>query len=149
MTAVWVQIGMMPVKQSHGTDAAPAPSHAYELDVRFLGPTSVETTLKQQGRIAKKFVSEGASADAVSARFQSDLAGTLTSIGLDPAALTAAAIAGGAVSAERAKQVANFVSSGMITPAQGVDYGELVAVMDVLRKHLILNLGVVPVRGDL
>ena len=39
---------------------------------------------------------------------------------------------------------ASRISSALITPKAGVPYGDLVSIMDVLRKHQIVNLGVVP-----
>src|SRR3954466_3769028 len=52
MTAVWVQLSTVQVKQSHGTEAGA--SGTYELDLRFGGPTSVEMVLKKNGKNFKK-----------------------------------------------------------------------------------------------
>src|SRR5204862_4931704 len=54
MTAVWVQIGTMQVKQSHGTEAAASDSKSYELEVKFLKPTELVLQLKRSGKVTNE-----------------------------------------------------------------------------------------------
>jgi len=117
MTAVWIQIGVVQVKQSRGTEAAASKSKDIDIDVKFANSGSVELAFKRGGRMLKKLVSKP---DAVGA----DLDRALQALG-KPA-----------------------IAAAMITPRGGVSYGELVSVMDVLRKRQIVNLGVVPVTAN-
>jgi len=53
ISAVWVQIGTMEIKQSHGTDVAAAPKDALDLDLVFKGPAEVSVNLKKNGKPVK------------------------------------------------------------------------------------------------
>jgi biopolymer transport protein ExbD len=129
MTAVWVQLSTVQVKQSHGTEAG-APSGAYELDVRFGGPTSVEMQLKKNGKPFKKAAFKAEEFNQLVASLDGQLQSWVTAISPAPTP---------------GQPVVSPVSAAMLSPKSGVSYGNLVSVMDVLRKHQISNLGVVPV----
>jgi len=123
MTAVWMQIGALQIKQSHGTEAAEAAKVSYEVDARFSGPGSVQVLFKKTGRVVDKIEVKAATSEQLA----TELDGRL-----------------GAWIKTRSQGIP--VSAAMLTPAGGVSYGELVNVMDVFRKNQIVNLGVVPVR---
>jgi biopolymer transport protein TolR len=130
MTAVWIQLSTVQVKQSHGTEAGE--SGAYELDMRFGGPTSVEVALKKNGKPFKKAAFKSEEFKTLLASVDGQLTSWLQ-------AITPATVPG--------KPFVSPVTAAMVTPKAGVSYGNLVSAMDVLRKHQIVNLGVVPV-GD-
>ncbi len=123
MTAVWIQLSTVQVKQSHGTEAGPAGN--YELDLRFGGPTSVEMALKKQGKTVKKASFQSAEFNQLMASLDTQLTAWLSPIS--------------------APNAASPVTAAMVSPKAGVTYGNLVSAMDVLRKHQIVNLGVVPI----
>lgn len=128
MTAVWVQLSTVQVKQSHGTEAGE--SGAYELDMRFGGPTSIDLVLKKNGKSFKKAAFKAPEFKQLLASVDGQLTGWLS--GITPAA--------------KPGQVnVSPITAAMVTPKAGVSYGDLVSAMDVLRKHQIVNLGVVPV----
>lgn len=129
MTAVWIQIGSMQVKQSHGTDA---PSDGvYDLQVEFKGPNSVAMFLNKNGKSFKKAVLEAADFSALTTSIDQNVKKWLETIA--PA---------------KGKESGAQVTTAMIRPAPGVPYGSMVAAMDVLRKNQIMNLGVVPVGSN-
>jgi biopolymer transport protein TolR len=132
ITAVWIQIGVLQVKQANGTevDATSAP---LEMDLKFAGPTSFEIQFKKNGRAQKKILLQGATASEALAKLDQ---------GLD-------AIIQSASGVKIDKATKDLVSAAMVTPKQGVPYGDLVLAMDVLRRHRIVNIGVVPVGGGL
>ena len=130
MTAVWVQLSTVQVKQSHGTEAGPA--GAYELDMRFGGPTTLELALKKNGKPFKKAAFKNDDYKALLASVDGQLTSWLSGISAKP---------------EPGQPAVSPVSAAMVSPKAGVSYGNLVSAMDVLRKHQIVNLGVVPV-GD-
>lgn len=116
-------MGSLEVKQSHGTDA-PA-TVGLEMDLQFTGPSSVQVSLKEKGRVTKKSAVQGADL----AGLVKNLEGTFAGWPLKRADSSPA------------------VTMAMVTTASQVSYGNLIAVMDVLRKHQISNIGVVPVGG--
>lgn len=130
MTAVWIQIGSMQVKQSHGTDA---PSNGiFDLQVDFMGPHRIALFLNQNGKTYKKTVVEATDFAALTASLDQNLKKWLEALPQKGSL----------------KDAGSLITAAMIRPASGVPYGSLVSAMDVLRKNQILNLGVVPVGGN-
>lgn len=127
MTAVWIQIASLQVKQSHGTEAAAVAKDQLEAELKFEGPSQIRLDFKKSGRISKSIVIKESDMTAALARLDGDLAAFLTTLGGPSKSL---------------------VANAMVTPKAGIPYGDLVSVMDVLRKNQITNLGVVPVKGD-
>jgi biopolymer transport protein TolR len=129
MTAVWIQIGAVQVKQSHGT-AASAAAGPYELDLKFSSPSAFQVAIKKGTKTVKQ------------AAFKADdLAVNLTQFDLQLGQWIA-----GLAKGAKPEEAKALISAAMVTPKSGVVYGTLVAAMDVLRQHEIANLGVVPVR---
>ncbi len=129
MTAVWIQIGSMQVKQSHGTDA---PSDGvFDLQVEFKGPNSVALFLNKNGKAFKKTVLEAADFTLLSASLDENVKKWME-----------------AITPTKGTEAGSLVTAAMIRPAAGVPYGSLVSAMDVLRKNHIMNLGVVPVGSN-
>src|SRR4051794_29040465 len=65
MTAVWIQIGALPVKQSRGTDAAPSAT-PFDLDVKLGVRGTVTLAVKKSGKVIKQTaVSEATTALAI------------------------------------------------------------------------------------
>lgn len=116
MTAVWMEIGAVNVKQSVGTTAA-AESNETDLELIYRNPSNLEVRLKGKGSKDVKHVVAAPTLDARLAELQSIL-------GLMP----------------------KNISSAHVTTASGVPYGEIVSVMDRLRRIGIVNLGLNPVR---
>jgi biopolymer transport protein TolR len=128
MTAVWIQIAAIEVKQSHGNQAKTTQA-LYDLDLRFVGPTAVEVKLQKENKILKK--------DAFQAASLSDLVASLETT-----------LKGWPIQAPSENSLkSSLISAAMVTPAIGVPYGNMIAVVDALRRQGIVNLGIVPVRG--
>lgn len=125
MTAVWTQINVVPVKQSHGTDAATPLANQYQLDVRYKSATVVETQVRKAGKLADRFTVEGASASELSSNLNAALRAKLQGWG----------------------GTGELISSVMITPREDVSYGDMVLVMDAIRGNGVSNIGVVPVEA--
>jgi biopolymer transport protein TolR len=116
ITAVWVQLGAMQLKQSHGTDAAPQVKNDIELSLRLSAGQGWGLEAKQNGRVLKK-------ANAVG-----------------PESLSQT------VKLWREEFKSAPVASAMIHTKKEVSYGDMVGMMDVLRRQKITNLGVHPVK---
>jgi biopolymer transport protein TolR len=118
MTAVWLEVGSLQVKQSHGTDAAPSPAQSQELTLKVVSATQAELILKKGGKPVQKASIKADSATALAKQLDQNVGGW---------------IRGGAA-----------ISAAMIETTSAVTYGDLVQVMDSLRRNQVVNLGVVP-----
>lgn len=119
ITAVWIEIGTIEIKQSHGSDAKESTSKSFDLDIVYGKDSSVFVSLKNAGRIKKKF------------KFQEkDLQTNLASF-----------------SQTLSSKLENYlkgspIASATITPRSSISYSDLIATMDVLRDNNIVNIGV-------
>jgi biopolymer transport protein TolR len=126
ITAVWIEIGTVEVKQSHGTEAQESKKQTYDLDLVYKTQTSLGVSLKMDGKIVKRFDVKG-----------NDFSEAMTNLNK---IIT--------------DQVLTFqnkvieVATATITPKSGVNYGDLISTMDVLRKNNIVNIGVLSARGE-
>jgi biopolymer transport protein TolR len=125
MTAVWLQIGSVQVKQSHGTDGPASEKNQFEMDIKFVSATQADLQVKQGSKIVHKEILKTAAGESLAQKLESSLKLMEPKFGVP--------------SKDR-------FASAMLTPVQAVQYGDMVSVMDVLRKNQIVNLGVVPTR---
>ncbi len=128
ITAVWINVGVLQVKQSSGTEAAATTADSLELDARFQSAQKVEFTFKRGGRPIRKQALEAENIPALALAMDAALAAWPETKLPSPTSPSP-------------------ISAAMIHPKEGVSYGDLVLVMDMLRKHHISNLGVVPSGG--
>lgn len=133
MTAVWMEIGGVNVKQLVGTDAPAQANNTYELDVKFSTPQMMEVGLKRNGAKPMSFKVEGATHEERLVKLREVVRGFATTLKLNPAA-------------DLRTQMGQVINVGRVTTKAGVSYGEIVTVMDVLRDLGIVSLGLVPVR---
>lgn len=128
MTAVWIQVGSLQVKQSHGTDAAPTTKESLEMSVRMTQANRAEVVLKKStGAVQKKV--------AVAGTDEADFHARMTDA-------VAAMVKAPSAAAGIAQTLT--VASAMVRTHPEVPYSEMVAVLDVLRKNQIVNIGVDP-----
>lgn len=132
MTAIWMEVGALQVKQMTGTEAAETKS-SYEMDLRFFSPRKMELAIKNGNKPNRTFSVEGDTAEARLTQLDTILKGLGPVFKLDP-------------SVDIKAQMNRLFSVAKVTTKAGVPYGELVSVMDILRNNGIVNLGVVPVR---
>jgi biopolymer transport protein TolR len=126
ITAVWIEIGTVEVKQSHGTEAAAEKKESYDLDLVFQSPTQLSLNLKKSGKIVQKL-------DVTGEDFTGMLASLNTHI-VDKVLLF--------------KDKTIEIATATVTPRSSVDYGHLISTMDVLRKNQIVNIGILTARGN-
>ena len=124
MTAVWIQVGSLQVKQSHGTEAAATTKNSLEMTVHMTQANGAEVVLKKTtGAVQKKVKVIGASEDEFHAKLTDAVAAMIKPVNTT-AALT--------------------IANAMVRTHPDVPYSEMVAVLDVLRKNKIVNIGVDP-----
>jgi len=125
MTAVWIQVGSMQIKQSHGTGGVEVAKKDYEIDLKMLGKSKAHLSLKQGGRVIKQRTILGDETPLLLSNLDQNLGEFLVSN----------------------KKETIRIATAMVTPNEAVSYGDLVLIMDTLRKRDITNIGVVPVRN--
>jgi biopolymer transport protein TolR len=133
MTAVWMEIGGVNVKQLVGTEAPADSKSTYELDVKYLKPTQMEVNLKKAGLKNQKFTVDGETNELRLGKLREVLKSFGASLKLNPAA-------------DMRTQMGQTITVARVTTKAGVTYGEIVSVMDTLRDLGIVSLGLVPVR---
>ncbi|MBC7538375.1 MAG: biopolymer transporter ExbD [Bacteriovorax sp.] len=128
ISAVWVQIGTVEIKQSHGTEAAATKKNSFDLDLVFKNPEELRLNLKKDGKQVK------------SIEVKSDTnAGML--IKLNEAI-------GSQIYSKDSKAKKIEIAVATVTPKSTVNYGQLISALDVLRKNQIVNIGVLTARGQ-
>ena len=128
ITAVWIEIGTVEVKQSHGTEAAAEKKDSYDLDLVFKDPTQMHLNLKKNGKRVKKYDVKGETFESMLA----SLNNTITTQVLKTAT----------------KSGLIKIATATVTPRSTVDYGSLISTHDVLRKNQIMNIGVLTAQGN-
>lgn len=126
ITAVWIEIGTVEVKQSHGTEAAAEKKDSYDLDLVFKDPTQLRLNLKKNGKRVKKVDVKGESFEAMLTSLNSAITGKFLTN----------------------KKGLIQVATATVTPRSTVDYGSLISTLDVLRKNQIMNIGVLTAKGN-
>ena len=125
ITAVWIEVGSVEIKQSHGTEAAASKKISYDLDVVYKNSTNLTLNLKRNGKRVKAFKVQGIDESS----FQASLNDLIQ------------------------KKVLNFrnkvisIATATVTPRTSVNYGSLVSTLDTLRKNNIINIGVLSANG--
>jgi biopolymer transport protein ExbD len=126
ITAVWIEIGSVEIKQSHGTEAAASKDISYDLDVVYQTPTKIRLNLKRNGKRVKRFNVTAADESLIQASLDSVIKSKVTTF--------------------RKKIIK--IATATITPRSSVNYGNLIATLDTLRKNEIINIGVLSAKGQ-
>jgi biopolymer transport protein ExbD len=128
ISAVWVQMGTVEVKQSHGTEAAAAAKDSIDIDLVFQSTSSMRINVKKDGKQVKGIDVQGETHELMLKKLNEAIASQV--------------LGGG----PKGKKVEVAVAT--ITPKTGVNYGQLVSALDVLRKNQIVNIGVLTAKGQ-
>lgn len=127
IAAVWLQIGTVRVKQALGEDAPTPPKEAYELSVQLTEANAVTMELKKGSKSAGKVEVVGANKEELTAKLFSEVEKKVAEVG-----------------AQQSEAGPMKIESATIVPNEKVNYGSMIAVMDVLRKREIVNIAVMP-----
>jgi biopolymer transport protein ExbD len=131
ISAVWVQIGTVDIKQSHGTEAASTTKESIDLDIIFKDPTELKLNVKKDGKSIKSIEVKAESHEAMLVKLNQAIATQV--LHKDNKDL-------------KAKKIEIAVAT--VTPKNSVNYGQLVSALDVLRKNQIVNIGVLTAKGQ-
>jgi biopolymer transport protein TolR len=124
VSAVWVQVASMDLKQSQGTEAA-APTESAALDVDFTGKDAVNLTLKL-----------GSKTLHTSKLKEASLQELVKKINMSVISMKQLPVLKGAQ-----------IDSVLVGPHLAATHGDMVAVLDGLRVHGLNNVGVKPSAG--
>lgn len=125
ITAVWIEIGTVEIKQSFGTQAKESSKISYDLDLVFKSENSMNLVLKKNGKSFKNINVKENNFDSLISKVNETIAKQLLFIG--------------------DKKIE--IASATITPRTGVNYGNLISTLDTLRKNEIINIGVLTAKG--
>lgn len=117
LSAVWVEVGSIEIKQSHGTSAAAEMKEDYDLEVFFSAQDQASLYLKKGGKMVKTFKIAGAG------NFEKFITNMDTTL------------------VQEVLKMGN-IGTATVSTAGGLNYGNLVSTLDVLRKNKIMNIGV-------
>lgn len=125
MTAVWIEVGSIQIHQLMGSEKMDT-NHPLEIQVHLKNKNSYEVSLEQQGRVLQSLPVTGEDAAQVQSRLSTFMSN---------------------VQAYVASQSAEAQISARVVPSSGVDYGEMISVLDLLKGFGLSALAVVPVRN--
>lgn len=127
VTAVWIQVGSVEIKQSHGTEAAAEKKESVDVDIVYKDSNNLTLNLKKNG---KQFQAINVAADTHEA-----MIAKLNTV-----------IVNEVLTSKDNKKVEIGVAT--VTPRSTVNYGQLVSTLDVFRKNKIVNIGVLTAKGQ-
>jgi len=125
ISAVWIQVGSMDLKQSHGTDAA-APKETASVDVVLGTPGSATVILKMGARTLNRSALTAASNKELVVELQKKIIAYKNLPALKDAK----------------------IESVLVAPHAQVTHGDMIAVLDGFRLNGIANIGLKPNPGE-
>ncbi len=125
MTAIWIEVGSIPLHQLLGTEAVVDPKERLEFQVKMQSPTKAELSLEQQGRVIHQLALDGQDFEQLKSRLSASV---------------------GQVQGSLLTQNPEAEISARLIPTGAVDYGSMIAILDILKGYGISALAVVPVR---
>jgi len=126
ITAVWIEIGTVEVKQSHGTAANEEKKETFDLDLVFRTPQEMTLNLKKNGKRVKSMKVKAETHEDALAQLNDTIVNKIHTF----------------------KKKTIEIATATVTPRSNVDYGNLISAMDVLRKNQIVNIGVLTAKGQ-
>ena len=125
ITAVWIEVGSVEIKQSHGTAAAASKKISYDLDLVYKSAKEMKLNLKKNGKRVRSIKVTG----TTETEFQASLDNLIKNKVLN------------------IKNKVIEIATATVTPRSTVNYGSLVQTLDTLRNNSIINIGVLSAKG--
>lgn len=126
MTAIWIEVGSISLRQLLGTEALDS-NHPVELQVKLNGEHDYQLSVEQNGRVMQSVAIDGQDLETARSRL-SQVVGQIQGVVLS--------------------QNPDLQISARVVPSSAVSYGTMVSLLDVLKGYGLSALAVVPVRGD-
>lgn len=128
ISAVWVQIGTVEIKQSHGTEAPGTTKESFDLDLIFKSANELHMNMKKNGKQVKSVDVKADTNEAMLVKLNEAI--------------------GTQILNKASKTSKIEIAVATVTPKSGVNYGQLVSALDVLRRNKIVNIGVLTAKGQ-
>ena len=125
ITAVWIEVGSVEIKQSHGTAAAASKKISYDLDLVYKSAKEMKLNLEKNGKRVRSIKVTG----TTETEFQASLDNLIKNKVLN------------------IKNKVIEIATATVTPRSTVNYGSLVQTLDTLRNNSIINIGVLSAKG--
>jgi biopolymer transport protein TolR len=126
ITAVWIEIGTVEVKQSHGTSANQEKKETFDIDLVFKDPTEMSLNLKKNGKRVQSLKVKAENFEDMLVQLNQTIIGQVLTF----------------------KKKSIEIATATVTPRSSVNYGSLISTLDVLRKNRIVNIGVLTAGGN-
>lgn len=126
MTAIWVEIGSIPIKQILGTEAAASTSQSFDLQIKAQADKSLDVQLERSGKVIQSMRLNAGKYEST----LSSLAQYVNQI---------------MVSIPPPADGSSVDITARVLPSH-LNYAELIQVLDVLRGYGVSRLSVVPTR---
>lgn len=123
MTAIWIEVGSIQLHQLFGTEGMDN-SRPVEVEVRLLGSNDYQVSLEQQGKVISAMQIKGdAQIDAKTrvSQFMAQVQNLML------------------------QNASDAQLSARVIPNSAVPYGEMIAILDILKGYGVSALAVVPV----
>lgn len=118
ISAVWIQVASLDIKQTHGTEGAASKKDSYEISLDYTKKDQMNVILKKNNRrISRK---------RIKAKDHEELmekANTIVASWVDG-------------------KTKRKIDSAFVKPIKAVEYGQMIQALDVLRSNKIINIGV-------
>ena len=124
ITAVWIQIGSLEIKQSHGSESK-STSEKFDLEVQMTATNQLKVNLKKAGKILESVALKAESSLALKEMFKETIETKMLNY----------------------KNLPTEIQASTFFPHASFNYGDLVVLMDVLRSHKLTNIGIGQVKG--
>jgi biopolymer transport protein TolR len=125
MTAIWVELNSIDIKQALGTEGL-APGQGYDLEVKFNSTNQLQFVTSKGGQTIRNVTIQQANFESALMTLGNNVGTFMSAIGseAEPPPVTA-----------------------RIVPSKDLNYAQLVETLDSLRGNGITEVGVVPVRN--
>lgn len=118
ISAVWIQVASLDIKQTHGTEGSASKKDSFEISMDYVKPDQMNVILKKNNRrVGRK---------------------RIKSKDHDEMMEKASAIVASWVNGKKKRKI----DSAFVKPIKGIEYGQMIKALDVLRSNDIKNIGV-------
>ncbi len=131
MTAVWIEIGAVNVKQVVGTEVTEPQTPTTEIDVKFLTPNALNLVIHHPNKTVQNETLSANTTEQLVEQLKTRAKALMLQI---------------MPQAETATRDPKNAPLARLTTKAGVSYGQMISVMDALRENGIVNIGVMPVK---
>lgn len=118
ISAVWIQVASLDIKQTHGTEGAASKKDSFEISMDYVKVDQMDVILKKNNRqVGRK---------KIKAKDHEEM--------MEKAKAIVASWVDG--------KTKRKIDSAFVKPIKGIEYGQMIQALDVLRSNEIKNIGV-------